>query len=330
MRNLIIYTLSAIILFSSCEKDIKYNGEQLEELISISARCYVGSPFSCTIGKTDFFLNKDLDLTLPNAKVEYRVNEVKWLEMTNSSGDYSTYDTPDGYIIQENDTVEIRVSSPGYKTAYSKATAPSNIPILEILDIQNIDVKDSPTKPYDEKLFYEYKVKLRLSGMDKNFVPNSRIIFTCDQQIGVTSHYSDGYNYDQTVYNSNFYSLDPWVIKNSSNNDLEFDLDIFEEDVEPYYSNLIINSPINGYKDFEINIKFLLRVDLEREEVVVDLQKIFFTLQYLSPDCVLFDESINTHLSEDIFSEKTQIYNNIENGVGHFSISANFYLEYNK
>lgn len=287
-------------LFASCEKKLEYDIEDVDPYITLVSINNVGDFISCHVSRSNFFLDVEPEWKLENVTVQFRVNDSEWQLMRKSSYEddyyYSSlkYDLYlCDYVVQPGDDVEIEVSHPDYNTVSSKQKAPAK-PHVEIESFRekstNIYEVVAVIYPYDE----EYKD-------DMLFEFSS----TCKAFCSINDNYQD------FVENSQFSSMDRLTFE-AYNTDTYMSF----EGPETSFYNLVfepsfITEPYKFKYEFDMSIYSSSDITLKSVDAKISIMPASY-YKYLT--------TMDQSGMESYFSEKVQIFNNIENGVGNFTI----------
>lgn len=330
--------LLVCVLFSSCEKELEYRGDETDPLLVLNSMCSVGDLLECTVWKSKFFLadnRYDVNGLLVDATVEYRVNEGEWTAMTVEYFYGVMNPSPRAfvseYIVKAGDVVELRASHPDVEsTAYAKQIAPSPLK-AEVLDYV-VDKKagkltlDFRLPPYDgndislaKTLIFQPYVQCELEVYDATtddtiflFVQenkftlfDSKLIAAAQEDVSVDSFFED---LGITESNPNeFYEIAfPYsIIEEPREISLEIDLN--------YYAGL---DPAQSEAS-----------PMPIEKIV--LHNIYLSFFAMSEEYQLFSQSMEDAdaSANGMFSEKVQVYDNIEGGVGIFLLSSRQYID---
>ncbi len=148
-----IVLLFLLCLFASCRTEIVYKGEITEPQMVVFCRVEPTRwPPQCTVQRSWFFLDDSKQYkqepvlkqyVLPDAKVEYRVNDSAWLELPyNESSCYYRYKYEDDDKVyrgprypQVGDVITVKVNHPQYGETTAKQTIPEK-PRIDLVDVE--------------------------------------------------------------------------------------------------------------------------------------------------------------------------------------------------
>ncbi len=310
LRN-IITTISLIYILSSCTKTLEYDGEQLDPILVLFSECLTGDTLSCHLSKSEFFLKEKKDFTVEEANVDWRVNNGEWQKMSyhKSDDDYfdEYYNTSSSfyksdYVIKANDHIELRASYKDLKTIYTQHVAPMH-PRIELVKIDTLEKS--------------YRVTARLHPYYG--APGVIDYLTFSTEYAVEYKF-DNEDFGWTDSYDDFTSDDPLLVKYK---DLNTSYSLFEDSDD--YSQLVL--PVDAITepyDFIFDITTEKYYHPLQENETARLTLLFLNYYAYSEEHYKARKSMETqdNNSYNPFVEKTQIFSNIENGAGLFSISG--------
>ena len=314
MKNTSTATLFLCLLFcmltTSCEKTIKFRGEESEPKLVVNAMVDEDTDtIFVRVSRSLFFTDlREVSRGLPNSEVEVWVNgqsigKAPYLRIY--GGDYRqtpyglSYHTGESlfgipYKVKPADKVRITVYNSEYGTATAETIIPSR---LEILSIE----AGSLTQPDDNDVIYDSYFPIKVTFKDNPIESNFYKLSV--RQRGYTKYY-----YEDKVY---------------LNEEMRY---IYCKDTHlgitgDFFPNLFFTDKnING-QEYTLEFKMLTN----GREVISDetfTDTVFLTIESLSEDYLLYYASKNSEdmlddiFDIEIFSEPRQIYSNVEGGIG--------------
>lgn len=311
--------LSGMLLFSSCEKEIKFKGDAQQPLLVLNGFLTPDSVVEVHLSKSRFILDNQHSFdAIKDATVELYVNgNFKETLQRKGEGFNNEGISNEGYyrgtykpLVQ--DIITIRASAPGLESVKAETIIPS-APVLELADSTLAYVwKDYNTST--KVLIQTNDIRLRLKDRREE---------------------SNGYflKVDNTVYMNGYYYIIPTdvdiktILKGNLTDDTSDFLEEFLSDESDnfYRKNLFSDNFFNGqnvYLDFQnITPIKLKRYQNGNEEEILDkeMENIYtIALSGMSEEYYRF--IITSHkafsLDSDPFADPVQVTSNVENGAG--------------
>ena len=198
------------------------------------------------------------------------------------------YILPEGTIVYEKGaTYRLEVEADGFEKAIGTATVPEDIPLLK----QKFEEDGTSLESGDFNS--EVEIEFQDPANEENFY-----------EVGVTIYIENNSNpYFNEIYTETY---DPAAQQGIS------------------YSNLIVND-----LSFDGNIKNFPLVIRKFKEEEEDVDNMFVLWRVTSEDHYLFNKSARKHYDQDgnPFASPVQVFSNIENGIGIFSIMNEEYVK---
>lgn len=349
--------LLALLVFASCENDIKFKGEISEPKLVINGFIKADSIIELRVTESRFFLDTDNSPfpIVKDAVVKLYVNgeEKETLPYNDDNGFY-----PNSYLEvytstyrpKEGDEIKITASNPRFKEVSSTVFIPYAAPIvsidttayklIEVVEAADKSYYDSKKEEWVNKLdtftYYTYdqfamKVNFEDRGNEKNFY---RI------DLAVRYYYENGNTEEQSIYynkkadfdqvhSNGEYSLvfttsDPTFNKSTSIEE-EF---LGSSEISPYFdfSDILFDGKTYGlnfstkiFKYYRIDENDPYRSPVVKRELLVNLHSI-------SKDYYYYIRSYAAHenVNETIFTEPVQIHSNIKGGMGILGTNSTF------
>lgn len=330
-----IYLLMASLLtLVSCEKEVKFNGEQLESKLVLYCNATPGEKLVADVSVSVFFLdrlNGNADFTDPldkdrgSVKVYVNGSDTPY-EMTYSPREPRYYyydpDNPENqkpyppetlcyscdYVPQEGDHIKVVASFPGFDEVSGETTVPENH--LKLLDCSLRKLEDNTYR-------YEFTACVDDPGTGPLFYAVHPYVKCCER----TNDFVDGgYLENEYEYRWDFSSSDV-LFANATEQLIAFVEG--EDGVSHYFSNDLVYGKRHEFK-FSLDITSWY-IDGQYETYSYDGKDYFYETTYdwyLSLQTL--DEGFYYHktsrdqLNSDfgLFSEGVTLYSNVKGGYG--------------
>lgn len=309
MKNIsLCFTVVFVLaLFASCEKELEYRGEYVDPIITLTSFNDIYDTLYCNISKTNFFLEDNAVWIIDNPSVRYSVNGGEWQDMVSAGVSETGYSEQfiSNYVIQSNDEVALEVSHPDYPTATStqNAPVPAKITVEKLEKVTPYIYSATATfYPYegetDEELLYQFSITY---------------VFTME----ALDH---PLQWTDSRYLHMFTSNDPLTLNAYGDDDSFFTSNIGEGDTVLYFYASLITEPYEFTFEIDISEDHEGYYDWENWDYRVD--KVEAYLAVVPESYFKYIDTKYSSLYESMFSEKVQLYNNIEGGVGNFIIRS--------
>lgn len=203
-RNRLITLVGLVGLFgtfSSCEKEIEYEGEDGVSLLVINQLIAQDSTFSIEVERSIFFLENDQTNTHINDATVTLKDLTNGASETSSTGNNGMYDF--SMTATEGHEYEVVVDKNDYPSASAKTTVPSSVPLLSV-----------DTSTYNDPEYQEHIMRATLKWNDpagKNYyiltVSSEQLGGAGENRISLTStdvSIINGDDIDGTSYGSMF------------------------------------------------------------------------------------------------------------------------------
>ncbi len=311
LKNIAICIILSLFLFG-CEDVIEFNDNQSEPMLVTHIIAMPDSTLYAQITKSVFFLESTSDplknkngnyLGVNNALVKLYVNNVFKENMTLVSGDSGIYKA--NYIPQENEEIRVIVSSPSFtkeaegKTILPKKTSMTVDTVITYNQEYSMIYDETGSLGYDTIQYKRitYTIHFIDNGADENYYG----IEVLDDYSLVSEDYGY-YNPDTTDVNRYLSTSDETVFGGSA--------------MEPIL--IFDDKKINGQSySFSFYIEDMVNTETYYTSLVTKKRKLrFFSL---NKDAYLFMTSAKKNYETSgmsMFSEPSQVYSNIENGIG--------------
>lgn len=314
----------SLVLFSSCSKEIDFNGEVTDPLIVVNSYLMPDSAISIELTKSRFFLDskKDFD-RINNAVVSIEVNgqQKETLRFVNH-GKYTG-----NYKPLPGDSVVLLVKVPGHEDVRSSVVVPLPSVILSVDTLSKKLVDRYEAQVIDGKVIawmshYEKEIGIRIkdaAGL-KNFYRLS--VFYREQYSNHPDGYMNGYYMYfnlQGVSNETSSGSILGIVGGESSDEFHvFPDDLFDG------KEIVIRFKIYDYV-FEIEPGYEELFGKDPNPSSQMKRSYIINLQSIPQDTYLFIKSKDAaeQVFETFFTEPVQIYTNIENGIGIFGALTN-------
>ncbi len=310
MKNISLSLIIVFILslFASCEKELEYRGEYVDPIITLTSFNDIYDTLYCNISKTNFFLEDNAVWIIDNPTVRYSINGGEWQDMVSAGVSETGYSEQfiSNYVIQPNDEVVLEVSHPDYPTATSTQIAP----VPPKITVEKLE-KVTPYKYSAAVTFYPYE-----GETDEELLYQFSITY-----IFAMEAIDDPF---QFIYYRNCYmftSTDPLTLHSYGDDDSFFTSHIGEGDTVLYFYASLITEPYEFTFEIDVSEDYEGYYDWENWDYRVD--KVEAYLAVVPESYFKYIDTKYSSLYESMFSEKVQLYNNIEGGVGNFIIRSN-------
>jgi len=287
----------------SCEKIIQYKGERTDSEPTVFGLLYASNKATISLGQSSFFLDDDssyLDSVFSNADVKLVVNDELIYHMKNVTTDY--YSSNDlekyqcDYSPSENDSISLFINIPGYDEVSSGVRMPKSADFeLVSKDINKIYEGDSDS--YSKEVKLKIRIKSHGEYMHCYYL---HIFRTYDKSIYYTNECSASSS--DIIFKNNETTMSNFSLRNSSN---YFNDELFRN--QDYVFEINLSCP--GYSD-KLDKRLLFSeddVDVSIMSITEDYYNYLFSL-----------DMYQQYEINDMFSEKTKVFSNINNGIGIF------------
>lgn len=287
MKTIKIFFPLIFILVSlfSCTKTIEYNGPELNEKLVLFSFGNVGQNFEVNLSHSQFSLARSQsNLTVNDAVVRFSVNGQSSQKMQHkNNGVYVS-----SYVIQQGDVISVEVTHPKYQTIHATATVPKQCEYNYNIIEEGFDYANIELVIHDASYDNYYNLTGQAT-FELTFVNGGDSYLELE---------SDGYS-----------SIDPLLKRK------EKGISIEKAEIKTYFLDQTFQN-----EDRKIAIRFDTRQWSYEIDELNGCQKrvIKIDLSELSYSYYAYKTSIETYYEHDndIFAEKTQIYSNVENGLG--------------
>lgn len=293
MKRHYIAALLAITGLASCEKEITVNVPEYTPLLVVNSDTEVGDTMRVSVGKSISILKfkNGQDLSVRDAQVLLLksgkiVDTMKYDAMLN---DYNSKT-----IAEDGGMYEVRVNAPGYKEASASTIVPSFVKIESIQRIAKARL-DMDGMPQDE---------LRITFKDPASAGDFYILsFTKDNTSGDTSMF----------YSSCINTVDA-SIESVSNEQIDQNTCLNGNAI--FIRDALFNGTTKELRVF-INSAYL-----EPYSYGGTVYRVIAALQHVTEDYFKFRKSYQFAIEngDNPFSEPTNVFTNVKNGYGVFSV----------
>lgn len=288
-----ITILSLILLFTSCEKVIKIDVPDQKPQVVINSYTETNDTIQVQVGKTVGVLKRKngQDYSLANATVT--------LTSSDAVSEVLKYDIATGLfsgkmIAQAGKSYDIKVSSPDYKDAEATSSVPEKV---EISDVKHFS-----------------KVRLDIDG---NSLDEVRIQFTDPPAAGdyyVIKYIPANQRLDSSYLYGCIYTND-LSVESIYNEDIDINTCLSGDGI--FLRDAVFNGTIKELRLFVSSVMTESFTDMNGDTLYPAVQ-----LYHVPEAYFKFQKSYQfaTENNGDPFSEPTNVYSNVKNGLGVFSI----------
>lgn len=316
-----LFLAMTLCLFTSCEKEIEFNGTQTDPKLVINSLVEAGQPVKAYISKSYFFLDNDGSTQVPDGVTaslyvnDNLVGEMRPFVDTLLSpyewGD-DTYLSAFGsdYCPQVGDVVKIVASAPGFDEVEA-TTSPLPNPVDCHMDAEVTKWDSYYTQPYYDGDVYENDSVLWINGyMDLTIT----LVDPNPGQTDLFRFHLNGVNHMYSGENMKYVSFDyddPIFGASLDNEFVDFsDLDSRPEGV---FTDVLFDG-----KEYQIKVKdlyFEMQLD---EEYDPEFFRFSFRMEHLSKEYYNYLYTCNQgdEIASQLYSEPIQTFSNVEGGYG--------------
>ena len=310
-----------LCLFTSCEKEIEFNGTPTEPKLVINSLVEAGQPVKAYISKSYFFLDNNGSTQAPtDLTALLYVNDNLIGEMTPFVDTLlSPFEWADDTFLpafrsdfcpQVGDVVKIVASAPGFDEVEA-TTSPLPTPVDCHMDINVTKWNSHYTQPYYDGDVYENDSLLEIYGyMDLTIT----LVDPNPGQLDYFRFHLNGLNNNSSDENMKYISFDyddPVFGTSLENDYIDFsDLDMGPEGV---FTDVLFDG-----KDYQIKVKELYFEMRLAEDYDPEFFRFSFRMEHLSKE---YYNYLNTceqgdEVGYQFYSEPIQTYSNVNGGYG--------------
>lgn len=307
------FVLLSISIFTSCEKEIGFDGEATESLIVLNSFITPDSIIKARVSESQFFLNNDyLFKSVENAEVSIYFNgQLKETMQYSANGQYTSNAKP-----SIGDVVKLVVKVPEKEDIWSETTI---YPKANIIKLDSI-VTWTGAKPIIEQInSVENGVnKTDMVVVGKYRFRTIRYILTFEDAKSIQNYYrlvvGKTSDIDGKKYVNYDYSLDDIVSGNTK--DLLPGIPTINELKNEYH--VFTDELINGKQyPLSFSIADTASIYLPEYQRALPRKTVDIDLQCTSKSLYLYLKTISDQKnSNQLFSEPIQIFNNVNGGIG--------------
>jgi hypothetical protein len=321
--NQILLWLLLILLFPSCEEILNIKVPEHSPLITVNCILDKDEPIQMEINSSQPYPPLfDTSLTIKDATVKLFednifVEDLVYQESYQLRNAYSNYYSLNGFKPLSNHSYSIIVTAPGFTEATAKTNFPEAVPVLSI-DTSTVLTKYSN---YSIKAL-ECIIKFQDPSGKKNYyklgIKRSGKFTECDFQ---------GLNCKTQIFKKTVpcfcYDLNAVYFRKSPN--IPGSIPLEKEDNEYWINEVFLSDA--SFDGLTYELKVLIPLPLVDLDIIPgDIKgnyssKIYFNLYSINEEYFLYARSYFTQVykKNDMFSEPSLVYNNIEKGLGIFS-----------
>lgn len=328
MKTVYLFIILFIVIFSSCETTIDFNGKDTDPLLVVNSIISPDSAIKVHVSESRFFLEDDSQfVNLNNATVKLQINNTEYESLKPIQNGYYL----GTYMPKVGDKLKIIVSNPQFQEVSATTEVVAANPVLSV-DTSTVILEKTALLSYSydqstpDTIGYtinnEFKINVNFNdpaNIQNFYKVNLKMKIWLSN--GTTQTVKYYFNSDDAVFGN---TSESGIFDNSSGNYYQ----VFSDDVfdgksyslklsANYYSYLYFNNtpPKSG--------NFYEPVTITKNELIVELQSISKSYYlYLRTR-----DASNTFV--DFFSEPIQIFSNIQGGIGILGSynSASFKIE---
>lgn len=285
-----ILTTMFVLLLSSCEKEITFNGEQSKDMLVINSLVKADEAVTARVSRSIFFLNPTYGVPtfVNDAVLELFVNDVSQGQMQ-----YTTHSQPSAlytssYVARQGDRITIKARH----NYYDAVAASTYVPYATTIN--------SVTASYSDGNYGHKQVNFNI-----NFDDNGNT--------------TDFYEIEIFAFT--------WSTAPNPSREYVLLYGIYSNDI--VFGNTTVSDPfgytyqnrVSVFDDYLINGKqYTLNVFVGESYAVSDNDSLEIRLKTVSRDYYLYRKSLDAYNNNDefleIFGEPVQIYTNVEGGIG--------------
>ena len=323
IMHLFFPSLISILLFSSCEEILSVKVSEHAPMMTLNCIMYESEAIKMEINSSQPYPPfADTSLTIKNATAklfedDIYVEDLVYYEYYQIQKNISNYHSLSGFTPQLNHTYSINVTAPGYTEVTAKTSIPNPVPVISI-DTNTVYTKNGK---YTIKAL-ECTIKFKDPQGKKNYYKlgiNRLGRYTeCDYQ---------GRNCITHVVKKSEYFLcnDLNTVFFKKNPNTPGSVSLEKDNNEQYIKEIFIAD--NSFDGLTYELKVLIPLPLEDMEIIPGgfkgqfISKIFFNLYSINEEYFRYARSYFTQVynKNDMFSEPSLVYSNIEKGLGIFS-----------
>lgn len=307
------FVLLSISIFTSCEKEIGFDGEATESLIVLNSFITPDSIIRARVSESQFFLNNDyLFKSVENAEVSIYFNgQLKETMQYSANGQYISIAKP-----SIGDVVRLVVRVPSKEDISSETTI---YPKANIIKLDSIIIWTG-AKPIIEQInSVENGVnKTDMVVVGKYRFRTIRYILTFEDAKSIQNYYrlvvGKTSDIEGKKYVNYDYSLDDIVSGNTK--DLLPGIPTINELKNEYH--VFTDELINGKQyPLSFSIADTVNIYLPEYQRALPRKTVDIDLQCISNGLYLYLKTISDQKnSNQLFSEPIQIFNNVDGGIG--------------
>lgn len=321
--NRIFLWLLLILLFPSCEEILNIKVPEHSPLITVNCILNEDEPIQMEINSSQPYPPlADTSLTIKDATVklfedDVFVEDLVYQESYQLLNEYSNYHSLNGFKPGSNHSYSIIVIAPGFTKVTAKTNFPEEVPVLSI-DTSTVLTKYSNYYIKALECIVKFKDPSGIKNYYKLGIKRSGKFTQCDYR---------GLNCKTQIFKKTLpcfcYDLNAEYFRKSPNIPGSIPL---EKENNEYWINEIFLSDAS-FDGLTYELKVLIVLPIEDLEIIPGdikgnyLSKIYFNLYSINEDYFMYARSYFTQVynKNDMFSEPSLVYSNIEKGLGIFS-----------
>lgn len=297
MKKIIILFITALLIFSSCEKTVIIDVPETEPKLTAHAWVGKGDVIIVQVGKSRHILSPHPNYDYLNsyivkdATVVLYENDVVYDNLVYDANDYK-YKSPTGKTIRGGYTYTLKINAPGFKEAEAITVVPTQSTITEVQRVRNAGTNSYGNEVDDITLKFD-------DPLEKNF-------------------------YLIKIYGGYFGSQYPLYCINTTDKDIESMGEVDPFDPEPCFDgDRLLMKDVN-FNGNQKQVKF--RIESQELQEYTDpttgrIMRPYIKLYRITEDYFKYIKTLNAFEMNDgnPFAEPSNVYSNLKNGYGIFS-----------
>jgi len=325
-KHALILAMLCVVLFSSCEKTIDFNGEGTVPMIVVNGLVVPGEPIEVSVTKSQSFLADSYFFeTLTDAKADLYVNGefAETLHLMEVDGseiihhyypDYVKYAFRGETIAENGKTYRLEVAREGLQSVSCETSVPDAVELLAVDTATEFVPVD-----YGTQEMFEIKIKFHDNAKTGNLY---RV--QVDQINGINKNY----------YLGEVESSDTVLLREESALNLDLFDQVFGSKTDEA-DEIVAGTPDNKYalfddtqingKEYTVKVRLSYNYNVYRQYPLDEESGNFLerkiVLYALSPEYYEYLKSATNHFyyADDYFSEPVPVYSNVRGGTGIFA-----------
>jgi|WetSurMetagenome_2_1015567.scaffolds.fasta_scaffold06212_2 hypothetical protein len=324
--NQLLSLLLLVLFSSSCEEVLKVKLPNNAPKITVNCILNVGDSVQMGITSSQSYPPlKDTSIIIKDAIVNLFENNIYvenlvYHEYYQNQNKINCYHSLKGIPLKTEHSYSIFISAPGFTEVAAKTTIPQTVPIISV-DTNTVIIN------YDK--YTEQALECNIKFKDPKGINNYYKIVL--RRLGIYNEYDSLCHCFKTMYQEKSmhffcYDLNAIYFRKSPNNPGSISLE--KNDTEYWVNEVYLND--NTFDGLTYELKVLIPIpiqdlaDMPGKNKGSFKSKIYFNLYSINEDYYKYAKSyfIQVYKKNDMFSEPSQVYSNIDKGFGIFSSSS--------